>query len=99
MKTNQGCGWSKLELLAKVRDIRRANPSGLTFQILAQGHSPVPNRIAHYVLDGRSVSMSSSGIRLASSANPGFKTIKYAEIMSVSCTLPNNTCHRLYQLP
>lgn len=89
-------GWSKLELLAKVRDIRRSNP-GVTFQITTQGRTSAPNRINRYVRDAGSVSMSSKGIRLASAGdNFGFETISYAEMMGISYTLPNNTHHRLY---
>jgi hypothetical protein len=88
---------SKLELLTKFRDIHRANPAGVIFQITTQGHSAVPNRINRYVRDAGSVSMNSKGIRLGSAGNnPGFETINYAETMGISYTLPNNTHHRLY---
>lgn len=86
---------SKLELLAKFRDINRSNP-GVTFQIMTQGHSAAPNRINRYVRDAKSVSMSSKGIRVAAGDNFGFETISYAEMLGISYTLPNNTHHRLY---
>lgn len=93
---NNGRGWSKLELLARVRDIRRSNPSGLVFQITTLGHTAAPNRISRYVRDAGSVSLSSRGIRLAARDNSGFETINYAETLGISCTLPNNTQHRLF---
>jgi len=95
-KISFGRGLSKLELLTKFRDIHRSNPSGVTFQIMTQGHSSHPNRINRYVRDAGSVSMNSKGIRLAAGNNSGFETINYAEMMGVSYTLPNNTHHRLY---
>lgn len=96
-KTHYGRGWSKLELLAKFRDLHRSNPSGVTFQITTMGHSAVPNRINRYIRDAGSVSMNSRGIRLACAGNnSGFETINYAETMGISYTLPNNTHHRLY---
>jgi len=95
-KTQFGCGWSKIELLTRFRDIHRSNPSGVIFQITTQGHSSQPNRINRYVRDAGSVSMTSKGIKLAAWNDSGFETIKYAEMMGVSYTLPNNTHHRLY---
>ena len=88
-------GWSKLELLAKFRDIHRSNP-GVTFQIMTQGDSAAPNRINRYVRDAGSVSMNSSGIRLAASGNNFGGTINFSETLGISYTLPNNTHHRLY---
>ncbi|HCC47648.1 MAG TPA: hypothetical protein DEQ38_05970 [Elusimicrobia bacterium] len=87
--------WSKIELLAKFRDIHRSNP-GVTFQITTRGNSAMPNRLNRYVRDAGSVSMNSKGIRLSAGNDSGFETINYAEMMGVSYTLPNNTHHRLY---
>lgn len=96
-KAHYGRGWSKLEFLTRVRDIHKANPSGVTFRITTKGHSSRPNRISHYVREAGLVSMNSEGIRLASAGNnSGFETINYAEMMGISYTLPNNTQHRLY---
>ncbi|MDD2805690.1 MAG: hypothetical protein PHV33_09055 [Elusimicrobiales bacterium] len=87
--------WSKIELLAKFRDIHRSNP-GVTFQITTRGDSAVPNRINRYVRDAGSVSMNCKGIRLAGNGHNFGETINYAETLGISYTLPNNTHHRLY---